>query len=72
LAGFQVTVIGRFWVTAGDPVAMLINGADYALLHICEFVQLEPNKLIYVCSELDSLAWHYHESFRRGNRALLT
>jgi hypothetical protein len=58
--------------TAFDPVAVLIKSADYALLHICEFVQLEPDKLIYVRTEVDSLAWHYHEILCRGNRMLLT
>jgi len=35
---------------------MLVDGTDYAFLYVSEFVQLEPDKLIDVGTELYSLA----------------
>jgi hypothetical protein len=35
---------------------MLVDGTDYAFLHVSKFVQFEPDKLIDVRTELYSLA----------------
>jgi hypothetical protein len=51
--------------TAFNPVAVLVDCTDYTFLHVREFVQFEPDKLVDVGAELDSLAgnkignvWH--------------
>ena len=35
---------------------MLVNSTDYDLLHVGDLVQLEPDKLIDLRTQLDSLA----------------
>jgi hypothetical protein len=51
--------------TAFNPVAVLVDCTDYSFLHVRKFVQLEPDELVDVTAELDSLAgnkignvWH--------------